>query len=36
MSAGEVEHAAVMRSIERLGTEVAPRVGTGLARRAAA
>jgi probable LLM family oxidoreductase len=36
MSAGEVEHAAVMRSIERFGTEVAPLVRSELARRAAA
>jgi probable LLM family oxidoreductase len=36
MSAGEVEHRAVMRSIERFGTEVAPLVRTELARRAAA
>jgi probable LLM family oxidoreductase len=36
MSAGEVEHAAVMRSIERFGTEVAPLVRSELERRAAA
>jgi len=36
MSAGEVEHRAVMRSIERFGTEVAPLVRSELARRAAA
>ena len=36
MAAGEVEHRAVMRSIERFGTEVAPLVQTELARRAAA
>jgi hypothetical protein len=36
MSAGEVDHGAVMRSIERFGTEVAPLVRTELARRAAA
>jgi probable LLM family oxidoreductase len=36
MAAGEVEHAAVMRSIERFGTEVAPLVRTELERRAAA
>jgi alkanesulfonate monooxygenase SsuD/methylene tetrahydromethanopterin reductase-like flavin-dependent oxidoreductase (luciferase family) len=36
MSAGEVEHGAVMRSIERFGTEVAPLVRSELARRAAA
>jgi alkanesulfonate monooxygenase SsuD/methylene tetrahydromethanopterin reductase-like flavin-dependent oxidoreductase (luciferase family) len=36
MAAGEVEHSAVMRSIERFGTEVAPLVRTELERRAAA
>jgi alkanesulfonate monooxygenase SsuD/methylene tetrahydromethanopterin reductase-like flavin-dependent oxidoreductase (luciferase family) len=36
MAAGEVEHAAVMRSIERFGTEVAPLVRVELARREAA
>ena len=36
MAAGEVEHAAVMRSIERFGTEVAPLVRAELARREAA
>jgi probable LLM family oxidoreductase len=36
MSAGEVPHAAVMRSIERFGTEVAPIVRAELERRAAA
>jgi hypothetical protein len=36
MSAGEVDHGAVMRSIERFGTEVAPLVRSELARRAAA
>jgi hypothetical protein len=36
MAAGEVEHAAVMRAIERFGTEVAPLVRTELERRAAA
>jgi probable LLM family oxidoreductase len=36
MSAGEVAHADVMRSIERFGTEVAPLVRSELERRAAA
>jgi probable LLM family oxidoreductase len=36
MAAGEVEHGAVMRSIERFGAEVAPLVRSELARREAA
>jgi alkanesulfonate monooxygenase SsuD/methylene tetrahydromethanopterin reductase-like flavin-dependent oxidoreductase (luciferase family) len=36
MSAGEVAHRDVMRSIERFGTEVAPLVRSELERRAAA
>ena len=36
MSAGEVPHREVLRSIERFGTEVAPRVRAELERRAAA
>jgi hypothetical protein len=36
MSAGEVAHRDVMRSIERFGTEVAPIVHAELERRAAA
>jgi hypothetical protein len=36
MSAGEIAHRDVMRSIERFGTEVAPLVRSELERRAAA
>jgi hypothetical protein len=36
MSLGTVQHADVLRSIERFGTEVAPLVRSELARRAAA
>lgn len=35
MSVGAVDHAAVMRSIERFGTEVAPVVREEIARRTA-